>query len=58
MLTRVFRSWRNSRHPAPGRRVLAEFARAAAHRARLAEEPEWALDVTFTNDRSMKKYNA
>ncbi len=58
MLTRVFRSWRNLRHPAPGRRVLTEFAREAARLARLAEVAEWALDVTFTNDRSMKKYNA
>ena len=58
MLTNLFRSWRNPRHPAPGRRALAEFAREAARLAHLAEAPEWALDVTFTNDRSMKKYNA
>lgn len=38
--------------------MLTEFAREAARRARLPEAPEWALDVTFTNDRSMKKYNA
>ena len=58
MITHLFRSWRNPRHPAPGRRLLAKFAREAAHLARLAPESEWALDVTFTNDRSMKKYNA
>ena len=58
MMTRLFRSWRNPRHPAPGRRVLTEFAGEAARLARLAPETEWALDVTFTNDRSMKKYNA
>ena len=58
MLTHVFRSWRNPRHPAPGRRALTEFAREAARLAHLAEVAEWALDVTFTNDRSMKKYNA
>ena len=58
MMTQVFRSWRNPRHPAPGRRSLAEFAREAARQARLAHDSEWALDATFTNDRSMKKYNA
>ena len=58
MMTALFRSWRNPRHPAPGRKPLAEFARAAARLARLPEGAEWALDVTFTNDRSMKKYNA
>jgi len=58
MMTALFRSWRNPRHPAPGRRALAEFACAAARLARLPERAEWALDVTFTNDRNMKKYNA
>ena len=58
MLTRVFRSWRNARHPAPDRKLLTGFSRAAAHAARLAERTDWALAVTFTNDRSMKKYNA
>ena len=58
MLTRVFRAWRNARHPAPDRKLLTGFSRAAARAARLAERTEWALAVTFTNDRSMKKYNA
>ena len=58
MMTRLFRSWRNARHPAPGRKLLTDFSRAAAREARLPERTEWALDVTFTNDRSMKKYNA
>jgi len=58
MLTRLFRSWRNVRHPAPGRSELVRFARAAAEKARLYGPADWSLDVTFTNDRSMKKYNA
>lgn len=58
MLTRFFRSWRNPRHPAPGRKLLTEFSRAAARAARVAPDADWALDATFTNDRSMKKYNA
>lgn len=58
MLTRVFRSWRNARHPAPDRKLLAAFSQAAARAAHLPEETDWALAVTFTNDKSMKKYNA
>ena len=58
MLNKLFRSWRNPRHPAPRRSLLAEFARAAAREARIAAPGEWDLVATFTNDRSMKKYNA
>jgi len=58
MLTALYRSWRNARHPAPGRGALLRFARAAAAGARLPGPADWTLDVTFTNDRSMKKYNA
>ena len=58
MLKRLFRSWRNPRHPAPGRKLLTGFARAAARAARLPEEPDWDMVATFTTDRSMKKYNA
>jgi len=58
MLTCLYRSWRNPRHPAPGRKALAKFAREAARLSQLPAETDWELDVTFTNDRSMKKYNA
>ncbi|MBP5530876.1 MAG: rRNA maturation RNase YbeY [Lentisphaeria bacterium] len=58
MLTGISRSWRNARHPAPGRSALTKFAREAAELSHLPEDAEWTLDVTFTNDRSMKKYNA
>ncbi len=58
MLTGLSRSWRNARHPAPGRKVLTDFARAAAELSHLPDETDWVLDVTFTNDRSMKRYNA
>lgn len=58
MMKRLFRSWRNPRHPAPDRRMLAAFARSAAREAHLPEAAEWDMVVTFTNDRSMKKYNA
>jgi len=58
MMKRLFRSWRNPRHPAPDRRMLAAFVRSAAREARLAEACEWDMVVTFTNDRSMKKYNS
>ena len=58
MLTRLYRSWRNPRHGAPPRALLLRFARRAAEAARLTENGDWELAVTFTNDRSMKKYNA
>ena len=58
MLTRLLRSWRNPRRPAPGRAALLRFARLAAEAAGLPPEPDWELAVTFTNDRSMKKYNS
>lgn len=58
MLTRLHRSWRNPRHGTPPRALLLRFARRAATAARLPEADDWELEVTFTNDRSMKKYNA
>ena len=58
MLTKLCRSWRNPRHGAPPRALLLRFARCAARAARLPEAVEWELVVTFTNDRSMEKYNA
>ena len=58
MLTRLCRSWRNPRHRAPGRSELLRFARQAALAAGLPEKDDWELAVTFTNDRSMKKYNS
>ena len=57
MLRRLYRLWRNPRHPAPGRSALSALARRAALAAGLPEGPEWDLEVTFTNDRSMKRYN-
>ncbi len=58
MLRRLCRSWRNPRHPAPGRAALLALARAAARAAGLPEEPEWDLAVTFAGDRSMARYNS
>ena len=58
MLTRLYRSWRNPRHGAPPRAPLLRFARRAAAAARLPEDVEWELALTFTNDRSMEKYNS
>ena len=58
MLTRLRRSWRNPRHRAPGRAELLRLARRAAQAVGLPEEDDWELAVTFTNDRSMKKYNS
>jgi probable rRNA maturation factor len=58
MLTRLCRSWRNPRHRAPGRSELLRFTRLAALAAGLPEKDDWELAVTFTNDRSMKKYNS
>jgi len=58
MLKNVYRSWRNVRHPAPPRALLAAAARDAAAAAGLPAESEWDLELTFTNDRSMAKYNS
>ena len=37
---------------------MTHFAREAAKLSHLADGLDWTLAVTFTNDRSMKKYNA
>lgn len=58
MLKHLYRVWRNPRHPAPGRSALLRLARRAAAAARLPAGPRWDLEVTFTNDRSMKRFNA
>lgn len=58
MLSKLYRSWHNVRHPAPGRKTLLEFARAAAVAAGLPVEEDWDLEILFTNDRSMARYNA
>ena len=58
MLTHLYRSWRNPRHGTPPRALLLRFARRAAAVARLPEADDWELAVTFTNDRSMAKYNS
>jgi len=58
MLKRLYRKWRNPRHPAPGRAGLLRFARLAAIEAGLPRETEWDLDVTFVDDRSMARCNA
>ena len=49
--------WNNRRHPAPRRKDLEQFCRRAAFFAGLPEE-EWELELLFTNDRSMARYNA
>ena len=58
MLKHVYRCWHNSRHPASPRALLVQAARDAARAAGLPEEYDWDLELTFTNDRSMAKYNA
>lgn len=58
MLKHLYRVWRNPRHEAPGRAALLALARRAALEAGLPAGPEWDLEVLFTNDRSMKRYNA
>ena len=57
MLKRVYRCWRNGRHPAPPRALLARAARDAAAAAGLPAEYEWDLELSFTNDRSMAQYH-
>lgn len=58
MLKRVYRSWNNARHPAPPRASLAAAARDAALAAGLPADVDWDLELNFTNDRSMAKYNS
>ena len=58
MLKRLYRKWRNPRHPAPGRSALLRFARSAAEAAGLPLEREWDLDATFVGDREMTRCNA
>lgn len=57
MLKHLYRVWRNPRHGAPMRAALLALARRAALLAGLPEEEEWDLEITFTNDRSMARYN-
>lgn len=49
--------WNNRRHPAPNRKNLEAFCRRAALLAGLPDE-DWELELLFTNDRSMARYNA
>ena len=49
--------WNNRRHPAPKRQDLESFCRRAAFFAGLPDT-EWELELLFTNDRSMARYNA
>lgn len=49
--------WQNPRHPAPKKSELRRFADAAAKYAGLPVEPEWDLNLLFTGDVSMARYN-
>lgn len=49
--------WQNPRHPAPKKSELRRFADAAAGCAGLPAEPVWDLNIIFTNDTGMTRYN-
>ena len=48
--------WNNPRHPAPDPALLDRFCRRSAELAGLPRE-DWELELLFTNDRSMARYN-
>jgi len=49
--------WQNPRHPAPRKSDLRRFADAAAKCAGLPAEPVWDLNMIFTGDAGMTRYN-
>ena len=49
--------WQNPRHPAPRKSDLRRFADAAAKCAGLPAEPVWDLNIIFTGDAGMTRYN-
>ena len=49
--------WQNPRHPAPKKSELRRFADAAAKCAGLPENPVWDLNIIFTGDTGMTRYN-
>ena len=49
--------WKNPDHPSPKRSLLTNFAKRAAHYARLPEDFDWTLEVEFVNDAIMTRRN-